>query len=353
MQQARSFLALPRLRITACLLLWSVGGAISNGQPPPSAPWLTFGNGPTHSGFSPVTLGNLPISDGWSKAFPVAINQVAAAGGQVVLTTNQYFQPGMLALALDAATGNEIWRYPLGSALSISGATISDGKIFFSSCRILDDKRTPAGSFIFVLDSLSGKLVRQIPFETQAGTIRGPTVSGDSIWIPAGYFGGLGGFSLADGSQHFVTPLEMADDWTPTYDGKALYACINGVFTAVDPTTGTRLWTLDFRRPMEILVFAAQPIVANNKAFLISFGRLDQDSGGSVLLTAIDLTTQRSYGASPTPTIIPAAFRFMATPEFPPVTATLSTRSQVRRCIRSTQLPANHAAFIRRMAIRS
>ena len=199
----------------------------------------------------------------------------------------------MFAAALDAATGDEIWRYPLSPAYSISGVTISDGKIFFSRNRGMD------GSFLYALDSASGRLIRQIPFETQRGTIFGPTVSGDSAWIPAGYYGGLGGFNVPNGSQRFVAPLDPADDWTPTYDGKALYAHINGVFTANDPMTGARLWTLDLRRPQEILAFAAQPVVAKNKAFSISFGRLDNDTGGSVLLSAIDLSTHQILWRQP------------------------------------------------------
>lgn len=292
MKETRLLLNLRAVGMAVCLFSWLIGCALSKGQSL-SSPWTSFGNGPTHSGFCPLTLGDLPISDGWSKTFPDAINQVAVVDGRIFLTTNHYFAQGMFAAALDAATGNEVWRYPLAPAYSISGVTISDGKILFSRNGGTD------GSFIYLLNSASGGLIRQIPFQTQTGTIFGPTVSGDSAWIPAGYYGGLGGFNLADGSQRFVVPLDPANDWTPTYDGKALYACINGVFTANDPMTGTPLWTLDFRRPQEILLFAAQPVVAKNKAFIISFGRLDQDSGGSVLLSAIDLSTHQILWRQP------------------------------------------------------
>jgi outer membrane protein assembly factor BamB len=254
--------------------------------------WTTFGNGPAHAGYYPAVVGSGLVAEGWSKefppdsrGFPPIFNQVAVVGPRVYLTTNHYFADGMFAAALDAKTGDELWRYPLDPSYSISGPTVSDGRMVF----LQNDSH--GSSAIHVLDSVSGQLVRRIPFGTQGGTIYGPTILQDVAWIRGGYFGGMQSFNLNDGTQRFLVSLAQADDWTPSYYQNELYVCIDGVFTAHDPQTGARRWTLDFKRSGEILLFAAQPVVANNKAFLISFGRIDFDVGNSVLLTAIDLSS--------------------------------------------------------------
>jgi outer membrane protein assembly factor BamB len=254
--------------------------------------WTTFGNGPSHAGYYPAAIGSGRVSEGWSKAFPPdsrgfppIFNQVAVVGPRVYLTTNHYYADGMFAAAVDTKTGDELWHYPLEPSFGISGPTVSDGHVIFLQ------SSGSNGSGIYILDGASGQLVRRIPFQTQSRTIFGPTVLGDIVWIPGGYFGGLESFKLSDGTQRFLVSLAPADDWTPTYYQNELYACIDGVFTALDPQPGARRWTLDLKRPGEILLFAAQPVVANNRAFAISFGRIDFDVGNSVLLTAIDLTS--------------------------------------------------------------
>lgn len=251
---------------------------------PGAGNWMMFGNGPTHSGFYPTTLGDVPVTEGWSKTYPAGINQVAVVGQRVFLTTSRYFKEAFAA-ALDTETGAEVWHYPLQSDATHSGPTVIDGQVLFL-------RNHGGASLVFVLDSLSGQLVRQIRFETQGENSFGPTVSGDGIWIRGGYFGGIQGFNLSDGSPRFSSYLNPADDWTPTYDGKALYVCVDGVFSAWDPQTGASLWKLDFRRPSEILLFAAQPVVAGNKASMISFGRTDESSGNALLLTTIDTATK-------------------------------------------------------------
>jgi outer membrane protein assembly factor BamB len=62
---------------------------------------------------------------------------------------------------------------------------------------------------------------------------------------------------------------------------------------------------LDFKRPGEVLLFAAQPVVANNKAFTISFGQIDEFAGNSLLLTAIDLSSHSVLWRQPNAYYLP------------------------------------------------
>jgi hypothetical protein len=246
--------------------------------------WPTFGNGPAHTGFYPLTVGDVPAVEVWTKSIMGPLSQVAVADGRVFVTSSYGLATGdsAVAIALDAATGDELWRYLVAPYSALSGPTVSNEAVLFTL-------NSSEASAVYVLDAKSGNFVRRIPFATQGGTPYGPTVSGDSVWIRGSYFGGLEGFNLTDGSKRFEVTLDQADDWTPTYDGKALYACIDGVCTAHNPETGARLWTLDMRTAYNFLAFAAQPVVANNRAFFISFGRTDVDTGNSVLLAAVDV----------------------------------------------------------------
>lgn len=295
-------LSLTRSILCAALLICS-SRARANAQSiePVAGSWSGFGNGPTHSGFYPATIGEFSVSQSWIKTFPTLMNQVAVAHGRVYLTTDARGQPvgpDIYAAALDAATGEEKWRYVLSRSAIISGPTVFGGRVFVESCNY-------QFSQVLALDETTGQQSRVFPFQTQGPEKFGPTLFGDSLWIRGGYFGGLEGFNLTDGSEKFSVDLDAADDWTPTYDGTALFTCINGVFNAMNPQTGASLWKLDLRRPDEILVFAAPPIVAGNKAFMISFGRIDENVAAFVLLTAIDTTTHSVLWRNPNPYYFP------------------------------------------------
>ena len=135
MKKYRSYSpAWPSFLRSLVLMLASLGVvALSRGAESTSGDWPSFGNGPAHTGYYPETLGDLPISDGWSKEIPSGFNQLSVVGDRVFLTTNWYYTSGMFAAAaLDAATGQEIWRYSLPAGYSISGPTVSDGKVIFT-----------------------------------------------------------------------------------------------------------------------------------------------------------------------------------------------------------------------------
>jgi hypothetical protein len=276
----------PLVRAVVLLLLASV--RIEAGLPGPTAgAWTTFGNGPTHSGFYPATIGDVPISEGWTKSFPTAINQVAVLDGHVFVTstgTGWVGGPEMLAASLDVDTGSEIWRSSLQYPSSVSSPTISDGYVFFYV-------KQSQSSHVLGLRIGDGYVIRDFTIESQGYNKMPPTIFGDGLFVRAGYFGGMKGYNLSNGAQRFFVNLDQYDDWTPTYDGNALYSCISGVFRANHPVTGAELWVVDFRRPGESLFFAAQPVVANNKASVISFGFVSPKAGDSVNLTTIDLST--------------------------------------------------------------
>lgn len=79
--------------------------------------WTSVGNGPSHSGFYAATLGNGPMTPGWSKSFGRNINPVAVSDGRVFVTaTNMPVRQdtgSSFAVALSSSSGQELWRHAL------------------------------------------------------------------------------------------------------------------------------------------------------------------------------------------------------------------------------------------------
>ena len=268
--------------LAACAMLpWTPRANAADSIAPTADKWSGFGNGPTHSGFYPATVGEAVIVEAWTKQFPNTLNQVAVENGRVFVTG----RTSRSALALDAATGNPLWEYQFPAGVYFSAPTAFGGHIFVESYH-------SQNSQVLAIGQTNAVLARTFPFQTQGSNIFGPTLFGENLWIRGGYFGGLQGFNIGDGSTRFSVSLDQTDDWTPTYDGTAIYTCLSGVFRAHHPLTGAPLWSLNLGPPGAIILFASQPVVANQKAFMISFAPVAESVGNSVLLTAIDLVTR-------------------------------------------------------------
>ena len=272
----------PRHLCASVLLLAAVAftpiAAIAAPGDPTVGEWATFGNGPSHSGYYPATLGSGAVTPGWSKSFPTAINQVAVSGDRVFLTTTGYFSGTMYAAALDKSNGTEIWRYPLASAYSINPPTVNNGRLFFQRCNNYSD------TFLYALSTANGGLLWAAPHASQWERYMAPAVYNDGVWVNGGSYGGLYGFEIADGIQRFFNALPQEDEWTPSYHNGTLYTCVSGVFKAHDPRTGSDLWTRDLKSPGTSWYQGSVPAILNGKASVIA--------SQSQTLATIDLNTR-------------------------------------------------------------
>ncbi len=270
--------------VTANLAGWTDGTAVisvlDDGRDA-TLDWPTFGNGPAHTGYQPITLGATTYQAAWTAAFPTStsgLNQVAIRDGMVFVTPYTYFGDTFLS-ARDASTGTERWRQAFVSSHSINPPTVNAGKVY-----VQKGKSTTPGndSQLWCLDAAGGTSLWIAPFGAQWERYFAPTVVNDGAWVDGGTYGGLYGFNTGNGSQRFFnSSLEQYDQWTPSYYNGTIYTWVAGVFRAHDPMAGTILWssTLSTGTPYSVNTI---PAFDGGKAFAI----------GNPNLYAIDLTTR-------------------------------------------------------------
>lgn len=242
--------------------------------------WPTFGNGPAHTGYQPLTLGAYLYQPGWSVAYPTStsgLNQVAVAGGRIFVTPYTYFGDTYLSV-LDASSGGELWRRQFVTSHSINPPTFDSGKVY-----VQKGKSTSPGndSQLWCLDAATGNTNWFAPFGAQWERYFAPTVFNGGVWIDGGTYGGLYGFNTSDGTQRFFnSSLAQYDQWTPAYYNGTVYTWVAGVFRAHDPATGAILWSVTASTGNPYSVNSA-PAIDQGRAFVVGYTNF----------CAIDLTT--------------------------------------------------------------
>ena len=150
-------------------------------------------------------------------------------------TRGQFLSNGKALLALDAATGQDIWRYAtIGH--SLSAATLADGVAYFSS----------SDGLLHAVDAASGQARWQVRHASW-----GPDApAADASFVYAGGRGdALVAYAIGDGAEQwrfsaaawFASPLCLAEGqlYTLNWDG-FLYA--------LEARTGRLLWKLKGER---------------------------------------------------------------------------------------------------------
>ena len=258
----------------AAIILATTGLLISSpvqaaDSDPSVGSWQTFGNGPSHTGYYPATLGPNNFVASWSDEFTVPINQVVVAGGRVYYTTNGYFTDGMHAGALDATTGALLWQYPLPTGYSVNPPTYANGKLYFQRGAGIYDL-----PLLFCLDAPTGDLLWAAAFGAQWERYFAPTIYGDGIWVDGGSGGGMYGFNAADGTQRFFANEQQYDEWTPSYYNGTIYSWVNGDFKAFNPSTGALLWSLNFGPESTVYSVNSTIAILDGRAFVTGISGL-------------------------------------------------------------------------------
>lgn len=278
----------------ACALGVALIGCWSSAQaavPPENrGSWETFGNGPGHTGYYPAAIGPNDFIFDWGRDFTAQINPPVVYGTSLFYTTNGYFNEGMHAGALDARTGDIRWTYPLARAFSVNPPTYAEGKLYFQRGNHSSD------THLWCLDAATGDLIWAAPHSAQWERYLAPTVSGGSVWVAGGYYGGVYGFDALSGQQRFFTALAQIDHWTPSFDGDLIYAWQTEFFRALNPATGAIAWSVSLGTNASRL-WDSLAAVSDGRAFLAS----------TFALHAIDLSThQKAWEVGGTFTGTPA-----------------------------------------------
>ncbi|MBN1195206.1 MAG: PQQ-binding-like beta-propeller repeat protein, partial [Methanomicrobiaceae archaeon] len=221
---------------------------------------LTAGDGPA----TDAELWNITTAE-WADGSPVV------ADGRVYITTwpDMDFGDGeeMYLYCLDATTGAEIWKNPLGTGTgSVSGAAIADGKIFIGGT----DNR------LYCIDSAGGSTLwsEMVDSNSYFGLSCSPLVDGGLVMVTArsdGTFfaftpegalewtfatgggvsqftspaaaGGLVYFAGNDSTLFCVNPVAQSEEWNVTLDRTIMSTPVIGA-GIVYVTTGETLYAL-------------------------------------------------------------------------------------------------------------
>jgi Tol biopolymer transport system component len=235
--------------------------------------WPSFGNGPSHTGFYPITIGDVTVVPGWTKTFPDhPLNHVAISGGRVYATATGFNAADNnvnvpFAVALDSVTGNELWRRTLSgfpAPPAVSGESIVV-------------QLAHSNDALYVLRANDGSVQWSRVFNSEQ-RFDAVSVLGDRIWANSSY--GLISFRISDNSQRFFADFDDPYGCTNSYSAGVVYIAERNFFRALDAETGARLWSVpNYSQNTE----SAVPAVLNGRAFVVE---------ANSRLTAIDLVTK-------------------------------------------------------------
>lgn len=207
--------------------------------------WNTPGGSSSRTGSRPdfFDAGNLSLL--WSRDLGGAARQALIDENRVYLASAIISAP--LAedriYALDFNTGALVWEFdPTENdvASSLSEPTISGGSLFF----LCDFPRyhRGAGPEVFSLDTSTGSLNWNLPYENQWLDSLAPVVENGKIWFSGGTYGGIYSFDAQSGDELAFLKLPDKSRWTPSYNGDLVYSYIEGYLRAHDPETLEIVW---------------------------------------------------------------------------------------------------------------
>lgn len=256
-----------------------------------SAAWPQF-LGPNRDGVSPAEklIARWP-SDGpevlWRAKCGVGMSGIAVSGNLALTMWNS--DDGQMVIALNAATGEQIWSTSLAGNYENSMGdgpratpTISGDQVYaFTGDGILARLKLSDGSIVWsenVVASVGGK-------SAEYGMACSPLVVGDLVVVTAGGQGstvvavdaatGKTRWTSVDGNPGYSSPALLT-----IHDAKQIVAFTGIGVSGIKPGDGTVLWQYPFKTPYDCNT--ATPIAVNGKIF-ISAG----ENHGCVMLEVI------------------------------------------------------------------
>lgn len=255
----------------------ATGKVTINIDPTAGSQWSTIGNGSDHTGYVPVTFGSCPWAVKWNVSLGTSLNQVAVGGGQVYATyTTTTGYP--VAAALNPASGSVTWSLTMAAAYSINPPSYYGNNVYFQRCNHSSDSQ------LWSLNAANGSVAWKTSHSAQWESYYAPCVSQDYIWINAGSYGGLNGYSRSGGIQNFTAWMPQMDRWAPTFAEGKLYTFVTNTFASRITTNGQTIKSVDVGYNWSGYSMNCTTAVSQGKVYLVS---------SKPGLFAIDLSTHQ------------------------------------------------------------
>lgn len=200
--------------------------------------WPTFGASAEHTGFLPVRLGTLPLSQRWQMNLGGPATPLVVAKGCVYTTISR---PDSAAVALDCMTGTLVWRANFASGSYLQPPTYDDGRIFLQS-------RRAQTSQISALNAVNGAMLWSTPLPTGFNSYMAPVADASGVY--GGYSGGVYGCNPSTGIQLFSSSVSLEDalyeNWTLTLHENSAYSFVHGNLRCHHKASSFIFWSMDF-----------------------------------------------------------------------------------------------------------
>lgn len=200
--------------------------------------WATYQGNARHTGFVPVTADPVVFDEMWTRK-PLgadALNPVTEGGGRVFVSNIAYFGSQRLA-ALDARTGAQAWVHSFGDIHSVHPPAYGNGKVYVTTGGHQD-------SYLYAFNAASGTVAFRSAYGNQWSRWYAPVVSGSTVFMAGGYYGGMYSFSADDGEQNWFANTAQYDEWTPAVDNGRVYAYTASGLQVSDAATGAASFTI-------------------------------------------------------------------------------------------------------------
>lgn len=218
----------------------------------------------------------------WKTKTPLGFSSFAVADSKAFTVTGETGKE--TCVALDAATGHEVWRYSMGSSKYEQGGgnagapnnrggdgprstpTFSEGKIYvYDSYMVLHCLSADTGKLEWKQDIIADYAGRNIKWLNASS----PVVHGSSVFVGGGGEGQTFlAFNKSDGSLLWKSGDEKITHATPTLTTikdqvQAIFFVQSGL-VSLDVATGKELWRCEF--PYSVST-AASPVVDGDRVY--------------------------------------------------------------------------------------
>jgi outer membrane protein assembly factor BamB len=193
--------------------------------------------------------------------------------------------------ALDAESGEELWRFEGASEMYVEGGALGDGMFVIGN----------SDGNVYALDAESGSL--QWTFETDHHVWATPLIVSDTVYIGS-MDRHLYALDLNTGELKWAFQREGAFASTPVLkDGTLYIGAFNDAFYAIDAEEGTERWHFEEGEDW----FWGSPVIYGDTVYAVDVkGRIyafDAESGEDRLLKALDTDQGQAVSVRAGPTI--------------------------------------------------
>ena len=202
--------------------------------PPPGTETVTRGFDLAHTYYSAEPAATPPFGPVWSASFPGPVSSPLVAGGRAFASVADLSTQGAAAVvALDAASGRELWRTSLPGIPTVAFLGYGDGTVMAADMR----------GGLYALDAASG--ATRWTQKVGDHNFSPPVVAGGLVYLQGSDI--VRAFDLGSGAPRFTADLGDGGDGAPAIAGDRLYAVAPCVAAAFDRRDGRPIWRLDDR----------------------------------------------------------------------------------------------------------